>query len=156
MGLPGGWMILALAVLLELFDESLGMKSSTFGWWIISFGLLLQVVAEVVEFLAGAMGAKVGGASKKGMFAALVGGMLGTIVGTFLIPIPIVGSLLGSILGSFVAAFWIEHNYLKNENAMKSAVGAAVGRAVGVLSKIGFSFGMIIIFGVSSLAHIII
>ena len=122
---------------------------------LFSFAFGLQITSEAIEFLAGAMGAKYGGASKKGMFGALVGGIIGTIVGTILIPIPLFGSLMGSIIGSFGVAFVVEHQIVKNEKALTSAMGAAIGRALGVLSKIGFTLAMLMLFGTSILLGII-
>jgi uncharacterized protein len=148
-GLPGGWGILLAAILLEVVDVSLGVGPVSFGWWIIATSGVIQVASEVIEFAASALGAKWGGASKRGMWASLVGGIVGAIGGIFIIPIPIFGSLIGSVIGSFVAAFAAERKELENNQAIKSATGAALGRTVGALSKVGFSFAMLVILSLS-------
>ena len=144
-GLPGGWILLISAVALEVFDVGLGLGPITFGWWFIALSGGLQVGSEIVEFAAGALGAKYGGASKRGMWGAVFGGIGGAILGTFLIPIPLFGSLLGSVLGSFGTAYAIELKELDNKNALKSATGAALGRTVGALGKVGLTLSMLIV-----------
>jgi len=152
-GLPGGWILLLGAILLEWFDVSLGLESTTFGWWIIALAGVLQIISEVIEFIAGAMGAQIGGASKKGTLAAFFGGIVGAIIGTFLIPIPIFGSLLGSIMGSFGAAYYVESRDPENKDALKSATGAALGRTIGAISKVGLSLAMLVLLGFSMGFH---
>jgi uncharacterized protein len=144
-GLPGGWLMIMGAILLENFDVSLGLGTTTFGWGMIALSGGIQILSEVVEFAAGAMGAKYGGASKRGMWAALIGGIFGAILGTFLIPIPLFGSLFGSIGGSFGAAFIVEKNEIDNSTALKSATGAALGRTIGALSKVGLSLAILVL-----------
>ena len=144
-GLPGGWILLFSAIALEAFDISLGLGPTTFGWWFIALAGGIQIGSEVVEFAAGALGAKYGGASKRGMWGSVFGGIAGAILGTFLIPIPLFGSLLGSVIGSFGAAYAVEIRELDNKNAIKSATGAALGRTIGALGKVGLTLSMLIV-----------
>ena len=144
-GLPGGWILLLSAIALEIFDVSLGLGVTTFGWWFIALAGGIQVTSEVVEFAAGALGAKYGGASKRGMWGSVFGGIAGAILGTFLIPVPLFGSLLGSVIGSFALAYTAEIKELDNKDAIKSATGAALGRTVGALGKVGLTLSMLIV-----------
>ncbi|MHC4794165.1 MAG: DUF456 family protein [Planctomycetota bacterium] len=97
LGLPGTWLIIAFAALIDVIELLWkGDSEPMFGWVAFAIALLLAATAEVVEFLAGAAGAKAGGASRRGTIGALIGGFVGGIVGTFVIPIPLVGTLLGA------------------------------------------------------------
>ena len=55
----------------------------TVGWWTLGVLTALCILAHVVDFTAGAMGARKFGASKWGAF----GGIIGGIVGLFFFPV---------------------------------------------------------------------
>ena len=152
-GIPGGWILLFLAVGIEYFDVQLlqyGFQEVSFGWLFIGIGALIQIVSELVEFFAGMLGAKKGGASKKGMWFSLIGSIVGALLGTFVIPIPLFGSLIGSILGAFGFAYYIEKGELDTkEEALKSATYAAIGRAIGAVGKLGLTSSMAILLTLS-------
>lgn len=162
--LPGAWIMIALALVIELID---GLwlpetRTSTFGvwvvseWWIIVTCLLLAGLGEVLEFFAGVLGAKKGGASKRGMWGSLIGGIAGAIIFTFvLVVIPVIGSLIGAVIGTFVGAVIGELSAPPAEvdgetvipsmktdlrgkvrGSLKPATGATIGRILGTLSKL--------------------
>lgn len=151
--LPGGWIMLGLAVILELADSLYlpAEKTQTFSWWVlgVSFGLLL--LGELLEFAAGAAGAKTGGGSKRGMVGALIGGIAGAIICTFFVPV--VGTLVGALLGTFIGALVGE---MSGEQAktmrgsMKPALGATIGRVLGTVSKIGIALAVWITLSVAA------
>lgn len=101
-GLPGIWLMGLFAILVRLWRPEL------VEWWVIFAVLGLALTAEVLEFVAGAVGAKRGGGSSRAAVGALVGGVVGAIMGTVLIPIPLVGTILGSALGSGLLAVAME------------------------------------------------
>lgn len=138
-GVPGGWLILALAIGLEYFDQTWGLPAESFGWTVIGIGFALLVLGEIIEFFVGALAAKYGGASKKGAWFSLLGSIVGAFLGTFLVPIPLFGSLIGSMMGAFGFAYWIEKKDIDTSDAeaLKSASYAAVGRALGACGKLG-------------------
>ncbi len=141
-GLPGIWMMIALAVINELANNWwLGAGGDWFAWTAIALAVVIALGAEAVEFLAGAAGAKAGGASKWGMLGALIGGVLGAIFATVLIPIPVVGTLGGAALGAACGA--ISGEMLGSKKSLKASVapaaGAAGGRILGTLAKIPFA-----------------
>ena len=105
LGLPGSWIMLALAVAIEWIDGWWlpDTSTTTFAWWLILVCGLLAVVGEILEFIAGVLGAKKGGASRRGMWGALIGGIGGAFLG-IAIPIPIIGSLIGAAIGTFAGA----------------------------------------------------
>lgn len=153
LGLPGTWLIIAFAALIDVIELLWkGDAEPTFGWVAFAIALLLAATAEVVEFLAGAAGAKAGGATRRGTVGALIGGFVGGIVGTFVIPIPLVGTLVGAALGAGGGALVGE---LTREGAglrdtIKPATGAAAGRVAGTVVKIGFAIAIWIQLSVSA------
>ena len=139
LGLPGTWIFLGLAVLVELVDRWYLPEGhrQTFSWWLLGVCLALAIVGEVLEFFAGMLGAKKAGSSNRGMYGALIGGVIGGIMG-FAIPLPIVGSLIGAVAGTFVGAILGElsspDRYLGD--SLRPAAGATVGKILGTLSKL--------------------
>jgi uncharacterized protein YqgC (DUF456 family) len=139
-GLPGAWIMLGLAVLLELMDGSTagGAERITFGWPTLAIAGVLVVLGEVIEATAGAAGTRLGGGTARGMFGAILGGLLGAILFTPLIPIPLVGTLIGALLGTFLGAFVAEATAERARHpgeTFKAAAGAALGRLAGTLGK---------------------
>lgn len=141
-GIPGGWGFFIIGLILEITGKELGLENDSFGWWVIGFSLILLILSEIVELIAGMIGTKFGGGSKKGMWASFWGAILGAILGTFLIPIPLLGSLLGSMVGAFLLAYSVESNQLDSSGeALKSAIFGTIGRLLGTFGKFGFTAG---------------
>lgn len=130
LGLPGTWLIVGLAIAIELLHP-------LFGWGAIAVAVLLALAGEVVETLAGAVGTRAGGGSSRGMIGAILGGLVGGIAFTGLIPIPIVGTLIGAALGTFAGAAIGELTAedARGGGALRAALGATVGRLVGTMGK---------------------
>src|SRR5687768_3417042 len=88
LGLPGLWLMVAAH----------GVYALLTGWgvyvdWPSLVALVvLALLAEAVEFLAGAAGSAKAGGRKRGMAGAIVGGFLGAIF-LSVIPIPIVSQV---------------------------------------------------------------
>jgi Protein of unknown function (DUF456) len=61
--IPGAWIMLALAGVIEFCDQFYlpPERQQTFGWWVLGVCLGLVALSEVLEFAAGAAGAKSGG-----------------------------------------------------------------------------------------------
>jgi uncharacterized protein YqgC (DUF456 family) len=97
---------------------------------------VLTVIAIVVDFVAGMLGAKRVGASRY----AVIGAALGTLIGIFF-------GLLGLLLGPFVGALLGE---LAAGGSMRKATGVGVGTWLGFLFgavlKLGVCFAMLGIF----------
>ena len=140
LGLPGTWLMLGLAVLVEFYDGSLLQEADpiTFGWGLLGLCAAIAVGGEVLEAGAGAAGTRLGGGSRRGMVGAMGGGIVGAIVFTALLPIPVVGTLVGALVGTFVGAFVgeasSEHQRHRDEN-LRAAFAAALGRLAGTLGK---------------------
>ncbi|MBE9545189.1 MAG: DUF456 domain-containing protein [Proteobacteria bacterium] len=102
---------------------------------LIALGVM-ALLTYLVDFLAGAFGAKRFGASRR----AIIGATLGAIVGIFFgIPGVLLGPFIGAVLGELTA-----RSDLKT--AGRAGVGATVGLALGVAAKLALAFAMLGIF----------
>jgi len=143
-GLPGAWLLVGLALLLELADGWLlrAPNTVTFGWGTIAGCAGLALAGELVEAVAGAAGTRLGGGSRRGMVGAFVGGIAGAIALTPLVPVPVLGTLVGALAGSFAGA-WIGEatgpEARGREHNARAAFGAAAGRLGGTLGKVAFA-----------------
>jgi uncharacterized protein YqgC (DUF456 family) len=110
---------------------------------------ICAVAAEILEFAAGALGAKRAGGSRRGTIMAVVGSMIGAVLGAIIgLPIPIIGSVLAAILfagmGATAGAMygeWTDGRSWKESWAVGHA--AFWGRTFGTLGKV--SVGAIIV-----------
>jgi uncharacterized protein len=110
------------------------------------------VVGAVLEFAAGAAGARTTGASRRGAVGALAGGLVGAIAGTFLIPIPLLGSLIGAAAGAALAAGLLEWTGGRTvQDSARAGMGAGVGRAVGTLAKLAVGTAIWLIAAVAAI-----
>ena len=140
--LPDSLLILGGAFLHHFTIHS----SHIVGWWTLGVLTGLCILAHVVDFAAGAVGARRFGASKWGAFGGLVGG----IVGLFVIPFPI-GLFLGPVLGALCAEIIFAGRSLGP--AMKSGWGTFLGTTLGMVGKIIIDLGMVAIFLWSALVR---
>lgn len=105
------------------------------------FFLLLCLIVEVFEAVAGFYGVKKRGGSKWAGFASLVGAMLGAMAGSVLIPI--IGTVIGLLLGSFLGVFLVEWFRLQNHgDASHIAWGAFFARLGIIFLKLTVTFLM--------------
>ena len=153
--LPGAWIMLALAVLIELFDQSYlsDEPAITFGWWWLGGCAVLLGIGELIELVASIVGAKKGGASRRGMWGALIGGIAGAIVFQVAVPIPIFGALVGAIVGTFIGAIVGEmtgRDPQTLQGSVKPAIGASIGRIIASMSKVGIALAVWIVLCVAA------
>jgi uncharacterized protein YqgC (DUF456 family) len=143
-GLPGTWLLLAAAAVIELVDGLvLGRGGpgavSTFGTEVLLICLGVAALGEVVEFASGVAGARLGGSTRRGMWGALLGGLLGAIALTPVVPIPLLGTLLGALAGTFVGA-WVGEatgpQMRRRRETLRAALAAVIGRLAGILAKL--------------------
>ena len=132
--LPGNWLMLATTYLFAWWQWDDGL----FSWPLLIAVTVLALIAEIIEFFAGAGGAKKAGAGWLGALAAIGGAIIGALIGTFAIPIPVFGTMLGACLGAGLFTWIAERITGKEHNAsVRSGVGAGTGVLVGTLSKFG-------------------
>lgn len=105
----------------------------TISWVTLSIMAVLTVFAWVVDFIAGAFGARYLGASSRAFWGATIGAIVGLFFG-----------LAGIILGPFIGAVIGE---LSGGNDVVSSgragVGAWIGMVVATAVKLGIAFLMI-------------
>jgi uncharacterized protein len=147
-GLPGGWIMLAIALIIEFCDRWYlsPEHQPTFGTRLLIVCAALLLIGEIIETAAGAAGAKRGGASRRGMIGAIIGGMLGAILLTGLIPILFIGTIIGAIVGTFIGAIMGEVTGEKSKTvgrSIKPAIGATIGRVAGSFGKIMITRGVL-------------
>lgn len=130
MGLPGLWLMAASALAYAWWT---GLQYLGYPGLITIFALAL--LGEVLEFLAGAGGAKSAGGSKRSMVFGTVGGIVGGIV--LSIPLWIVGTILGVCIGAFAGAALAQMTVEQDmEHSARVGLGAAKGTFIGILYKL--------------------
>lgn len=130
--LPGHLLIFA-AALVPYF--SLADHGRVSVWGMVALGLGL-VLAQVLEFLSGAMGARWFGGTRWGAFGAFTGG----IVGIFFMPF---GLLLGPLIGASVCEWLLAEKTVRP--ATVSGVGSVVGTVTGLVLKVVVALVMVMV-----------
>jgi uncharacterized protein len=139
LGMPGNWfMLMAIALYVYLIPAE---SSAAFGWNVFILLVALAGLGELVELLAGSMGAAKAGGSRRGAVLALVGSLIGGMAGIFLgLPIPLFGSLLAALLfaglgamaGAILGELWTGRKFDASWGIGKAAFW---GRLAGTLGK---------------------
>jgi uncharacterized protein YqgC (DUF456 family) len=106
------------------------------GPWTLTFLAILAALTYVIDFLAGALGAKGFGATKYAMIGAFVGAVVGIFFG---LPGILLGPFVGAVLGELLADRSLQE-------AGAAGLGATIGLALGVAAKMALAFSMIGIF----------
>jgi uncharacterized protein YqgC (DUF456 family) len=144
--LPGTWLMVLFAVLLEWWQPGQFLFSPTVLW--VAVGL--AVFGEVLEFILGAAGSRQAGGSTRGAVLAIVGSIVGGVVGTAL-PIPLLGTLLGSCLGAFGGALlgdlWVGRTLFQG---MAAGRGAFIGRFWGAAAKLAVGALIVVVLGLAA------
>jgi uncharacterized protein YqgC (DUF456 family) len=130
--IPGTTIILAAAVIHRIM---LGAEKSV-GWWSIAILALLTLLTYLLDFLSGYFGAKYFGATKWGMFGAVLGAIVGLffgVIGLF------VGPVIGAVAGEFIAG-------KRMIDAGRAGWGSLLGNLGGMIGKLVIGLTMVIIF----------
>jgi len=109
-------------------------------WWLLLIGAL-GTVGVIVDFVAGTLGAKRVGASKR----ALWGASLGTLVGMFF---GIPGILIGPFAGALIGELSSGTSVLRSAHV---GIGTWIGLLLGALVKLVISLVMVGLFGFAML-----
>ena len=126
--LPGTLFVLGGIVLGAWIDDF-----TRVGWATVTVVSVLAVLAWVLDYVAGMMGAKKAGASRE----ALIGAALGTVAGLFMGLIGVFFMpLVGAAVGEYIA---------QRDHARAAHVGVAtwVGIMLGMIAKVVIAFMMI-------------
>jgi hypothetical protein len=139
LGIPGQFAIVVAALAVTLIAGT-----ETISLWVVALLLGMAILAEVIEALAGFLGASKAKGSIWSSFGALGGGIIGAIIGSLILPI--IGSLIGALLGTFCGAYAVEYYRTRAiKGATHVAKGALIGRIVGSIVKVFFALAMIVI-----------
>ena len=132
--LPGVWLMLAVAVALELLYPT----HTVFHPITLITLVVIAILGEVAELLASAVGAGKAGGSKKSGVLSVIGAMVGAVGGTVLIPIPLVGTIAGACIGAGLFALFSERIIERRDwdQSAQVARGAALGRLAATFVKI--------------------
>jgi len=131
--LPGIWLMALTTTVVAWW------RSGMFSPWTLLAVWGLAAASEVLEFAAGAAGAKLSGGTRRAVAAAAVGGVIGGILGTVLVPVPVLGSLVGAVAGAALAASLAEFSHGRpTREAARSGAGAGAGTLTGVMLKLLF------------------
>ncbi|WP_034641803.1 DUF456 domain-containing protein [Chitinilyticum aquatile] len=114
--LPGTPLVFAGILIVAWRDDFLHL-----GWPALTLQLLLVLLAQLIDYVAGAAGAKAIGASRQAIWGALAGSVIGLFFG---LPGLIIGPLAGAMAGELLA---------------QSSLSRAT--AVGLASWLGFIVG---------------
>jgi uncharacterized protein YqgC (DUF456 family) len=137
-GLPGTWLMVGSAILLQWLR---GVEYFSIATLVVV--TVLAGVGELFEFATGVAGAKAAGGTRHGAAGALLGGLVGAIVGTFVISIPLVGTLIGACLGAASGTILLEARAgMPTQASVRAGVGAGIGRLLGTVMKL--AIGVII------------
>lgn len=138
-GLPGNILILLMGLAYGYFDH---FESMDYAILVIVFGV--YIIGEVVDFVAGLIGAKKEKASKRAMFATFIGTMLGGIWGTAILPI--IGSIIGALVGAFAVTALAEYSKAKDlDQAKRVAKSVVKGQIIGMFIKVATAVSMAIL-----------
>lgn len=111
------------------------------GWITVTVVSVLAVIAWVLDYVSGLMGAKRAGASK----LAVVGAAIGTVAGIFM---GFIGVLFMPLVGAAIGEFMARRDH---GQAMRVGVATWLGLMVGMMAKVVLAFVMVGIFVVALL-----
>ena len=148
-GLPGNWVIVVAAAVYAWLLPSDGRLA--LGWDTVMVLVVLGVIGEIIESVAGALGVSKAGGSRRSAMLALFGSIIGGVVGLFIgVPIPVVGSLAAAVLfaglGALVGAL-VGESSAGRDLGSSLAVGRAafVGRVLGTAGKLIVGSVMVVV-----------
>ena len=130
--IPGTTIILAAAIIHRMM---LGAEKSI-GWRSIAILLLLTLATYALDFLSGYFGAKYFGATKWGVFGAVIGALVGIVFG-------IIGLFIGPVIGAITGEFIAGKRLI---DAGRAGWGSLLGNLGGMIGKLVIALVMIMIF----------
>ncbi|MDQ6656548.1 MAG: DUF456 family protein [Verrucomicrobiota bacterium] len=130
--IPGTSIILGAAI----GHRILAGPANGVGWWSMGVLVLLTALSYGLDFFAGYFGAKYFGATKWGVFGAIIGGIVGIFTGfVTLLVLPIAGAIIGELIGG-----------KRLVHAGKAGWGTLLGNLAGMVAKLAIAVVMIVVF----------
>jgi uncharacterized protein YqgC (DUF456 family) len=138
-GLPG-----TVIIFIDILLYAIITGFTKIGFKILIILAILMILAEALEFLLGMSGAARFGASKKGVWASVIGSMIGAaIMMPYLLGL---GAIIGVFIGGFMGVLIIEFiRQQRMKPALRAGFGAMLGRIAGIVAKGTLSIIMIVI-----------
>ncbi len=139
LAMPGNWLMVGAAALYAWLGPQSGVTQ--LDWKTVTALVILAMIGEIAEFLAGVVGARRAGGSNRAAVYSLIGSLIGAIGGaTAGIPIPVLGSAIGAVVGGALGAFGgaalAEHTLGEQmQQSMKVGQAAFWGRLLGTGAK---------------------
>ncbi|MBM84303.1 MAG: hypothetical protein CMJ78_27420 [Planctomycetaceae bacterium] len=152
--LPGNWVIVLLTTLFAIFIPT--GEGQGISWWGVGAVIVLAIIGEIVELLAGAAGAAKQGASRRAMVLAVIGAMIGSLIGAiFCSAIPVIGTIIGAVGGacggSFGGAYLGElWKGRERKERLNISSAAMLGRLLGTMGKLMVGAVMVAVAAIDS------
>src|SRR3954468_13721045 len=99
--LPGIWFMILVAAACKLWQDGL------FSWKILIIAAVMALTSDIVDLVAGSVGAKRAGGTRRAALGAMVGGISGAVGGSLMTPV--VGTLLFGAAGAGLGAALAQH-----------------------------------------------
>ncbi len=131
----------ALLVFLGMFAAAWADDFSRVGWAVLGVLAILTVLFYVLDFLAGAYGARRLGASRWGVIGAILGALVGMFFG-------FIGVVVGPFVGAVVGELLARRGLLE---ASRAGAGAWIGLVLSVAARLALIFAMLGIFVIAYL-----
>ena len=150
LGMFGNWIMVAAVAVYHLAGIGEGTRFAV-DWPVVAAIIVLALLGELVEFIAGAWGVKKAGGSRRGAVLALVGSVIGGMAGLVVgVPVPVVGSLiaavlfasLGALAGAMLGESWKGRPL---DHSVEIGKAAFWGRMLGTLGKMLIGSVMLVV-----------
>ena len=139
LGMGGTWIMVGCAA---LYAALIPPGREDIGWQTIVVLIIIAAIGELLEFLAGALGARKAGGSRRSVVLSVMGSIFGGFLGLMLgsAVVPVIGSVIGAILiaglGAMFGAMLGERWKGKGSmDSLKVGKAAFFGRVLGTLAK---------------------
>lgn len=128
-GLPG-----AMFIVIALVSHKY-LLPDVFSWGLIAFITILGVLTWLADLAMTVLGAKLGGATKYGVYGASIGGLLGLFGGAL-------GIIIGPFIGAVVGDIFAKRRELAK--LLKSGIGASLSVIFALLARLLLLLVMVI------------
>jgi uncharacterized protein len=150
-GMPGNWLMAAATAAYAYLAPP--ASRAAIGWKVVAVLFVLALLGEILELVAGAVGATKAGGTRRGALLAVLGSIIGGILGVIVgLPVPMVGSFiaallfagLGALAGAMLDGYWAGQDMRVNWQVGKAAFW---GRLAGTMGKtlVGALMGAIVV-----------
>jgi uncharacterized protein YqgC (DUF456 family) len=126
--IPGPFLLFAGLLLTAWAEDFTYIGPTT-----ITILVILALVMFIVDYIAGAYGAKKYGASRQAIWGAIIGAVIGLFFG-------IIGVIIGPFIGAFIGQLTVRRDF---GDAGRVGLGTWLGIALGLAMKIALGISMI-------------